>query len=87
MLELTGDYHRPIAYWLVSEGIEVHLASSLVCARVWEAMLNSWGKHDRKDVKTIMYLPEHRIAVPFSDSVCQVLASGNDGKLFTRRAW
>ena len=53
-VEPTGDFHRPIAHWLLRHGIEVHLASSLARARVREALYNSWGKHDRKDAREIL---------------------------------
>jgi transposase len=66
-IEPTADYHRPLAYWLASKGIEVHLASSLACARVREAMFNSWDKNDRKDAGVIMYLLEHGMTAPFHD--------------------
>lgn len=66
-LEPTGDYHRPLAYWLASKGIEVHLASSLACARVREAIFNSWDKHDRKDARVILYLLAHGLTTPFHD--------------------
>lgn len=66
-LEPTADYHRPLAYWLESNGIEVHLASSLACARVREAMFNSWDNNDRKDARVIMYLLEHGMTAPFHD--------------------
>ena len=72
-LEPTGDYHRALAYWLASKGVEVHLASSLACARVREAIFNSWDKHDRKDAKVIMHLLEHGMTLPFHDP----LLSGN----------
>ncbi len=66
-IEPTADYHRPLAYWLASKGIEVHLASSLASARVREAMFNSWDKNDRKDARVIMYLLEHGMTAPFHD--------------------
>ncbi len=66
-LEPTADYHRPIAYALADAGVNVHLASSLTCARVREAIYNSWDKHDRKDAKVIMYLLEKGMTKPFHD--------------------
>lgn len=66
-LEPTADYHRTIAYNLAESGVEVHLASSLACARVREALFNSWDKHDRKDAKVIMYLLENQLTKPFYD--------------------
>lgn len=39
--EATADFHRPIAYARATAGLTVHLASSLACARVREALYNS----------------------------------------------
>lgn len=66
-LEPTADYHRTIAHWLLRHGVEVHLASSLACARVREALFNSWDKNDRKDAKVIMYLLAQGLTKPFHD--------------------
>ena len=66
-LEPTADYHRTIAYTMAEAGISVHLASSLACARVREAIFNSWDKHDRKDAKVIMYLLDKGLTKPFHD--------------------
>lgn len=66
-LEPTADYHRSIANWLLRHGVDVHLASSLACARVREALFNSWDKHDRKDAKVIMYLLAQDLTKPFHD--------------------
>lgn len=66
-LEPTADFHRTIAHWLLRHGVEVYLASSLSCARVREALFNSWDKNDRKDAKVIMYLLEHGLTKPFHD--------------------
>lgn len=66
-LEATADFHRPIAYALAESGFMVHLASSLACARVREALYNSWDKHDRKDARVILYLLEQRMTQPFHD--------------------
>ncbi|MBA2781245.1 transposase [Halomonas kenyensis] len=67
VLEPTADFHRPIAYWLAQAGIQVHLASSLACARVREALYTSWDKHDRKDARVLMYLLTHGMSQPFHD--------------------
>ena len=40
-LEATADFHRSIAYWLLSHGFEVNLASSVAGARVREVLFNS----------------------------------------------
>lgn len=66
-LEATADYHRPIAYALAEAGLKVHLASSLACARVREALYNSWDKHDRKDAQVILHLLRQGMTKPFHD--------------------
>lgn len=66
-LEPTADFHRAIAHWLLRHGVEVHLVSSLACARVREALFNSWDKNDRKDAKVIMYLLTQGMTKPFHD--------------------
>ena len=66
-LEATADFHRSIAHWLLRHGFQVHLASSVACARVREVLFNSWDKHDRKDAKVILYLLEHGLTSPFND--------------------
>lgn len=70
-LEPTADFHRLIAHWLHRHGIEVHLASSLACARVREAMYNSWDKNDRKDARVIMYLLSQGLTKPFHDPLVE----------------
>lgn len=70
-LEPTADFHRPIAYALAQTGFDVHLASSLACARVREALYNSWDKHDRKDARVILYLLEQKMTKPFHDPMRQ----------------
>jgi transposase len=66
-LEATADFHRAIAYHLAESGFTVHLASSVACARVREAMYNSWDKHDRKDARVILHLLEQGMTQPFHD--------------------
>ena len=53
-MEPTGNYHRTLAYHLLSEGFEVHLVSSVAAARFREAMFNSWDKNDPKDAAVIL---------------------------------
>ena len=55
-LEPTGNYHRPLAYRLLSEGFEVYLVSSVAAARFREALFNSWDKNDPKDAAVILDL-------------------------------
>lgn len=66
-LEATADFHRTLAYALAEAGIQVHLASSLACARVREALYNSWDKHDRKDAQVILHLLQQGMTKPFHD--------------------
>lgn len=66
-LEPTADFHRPLAHWLLTHGIEVHLASSLACARIRDAIYNSWDKHDLKDARVILYLLEQGLTSAFHD--------------------
>ena len=44
--EATGNYHRTLAYRLVTEGFQVNLISSLASARYREVIYNSWDKND-----------------------------------------
>jgi transposase len=54
--EPTGDYHRPLAYWLGQAGCRLHLVSSVAVARTREALYNSWDKNDPKDAQVILHL-------------------------------
>jgi len=47
--EATGNYHRPLAYYLEKEGFAVRQVSSLAAAKTREALYNSWDKNDPKD--------------------------------------
>ena len=53
-LEATGNYHRPLAYYLQQEGFDLKLVSSVATARTREAMYNSWDKNDPKDAQVIL---------------------------------
>jgi transposase len=53
-LEPTGDYHRPIAHRLLSEGFDVVSIGSVAQARYREAMFNSWDKNDPKDALVLL---------------------------------
>ncbi len=55
-LEPTADYHRGLAYFLLSQGFELRLASSLSVARTREALHNSWDKNDPKDAQVILHM-------------------------------
>ncbi len=69
--EPTADYHRNIAYWLKSKGIQCFLVSSLTCARAREMLFKSWDKHDRKDAQVILYLMQQDMMLPFYDPLLE----------------
>jgi len=54
--EATGNYHRPLAYFLHRHGFELRLIPTLALARTREAMHNSWDKNDPKDAQVILHL-------------------------------
>ena len=72
-LEPPGDYHRPLANFLIREGHHVHFVSSIATSRTREALLNSWDKNDAKDAQVILYLLKSGTTQVFSDP----LESGN----------
>jgi len=55
-LEASGNYHRPLAYYLQKKGFKVYFVSSLALARTREAIHNSWDKNDPKDAQVIVHL-------------------------------
>jgi len=65
--EPTGDYHRPMAYWLGQAGIRVHQVSSLAVARTREALYNTWDKNDPKDAQVILHLLKTGATQRFAD--------------------
>lgn len=71
--EPTADYHRNIAYWLQSHGVQCLLVSSLACARAREMLYQTWDKHDRKDAHVILYLLQQGMARPFFDPLVENL--------------
>jgi transposase len=54
--EATGDYHRGLAYCLLSAGFELRLVSSVALARTREALHNGWDKNDPKDAQVILHM-------------------------------
>jgi transposase len=54
--EATGNYHRPLAYYLGKEGFALRLVSSIAAARTREALYNSWDKNDPKDAQVILHM-------------------------------
>ncbi len=68
-LEPTADYHRTVAYRLVSEGFDLVLVSSVAGARLREAIFNSWDKNDPKDTQVIMRLLKQGMTQRYCDPV------------------
>ena len=66
-LKATGHYHRPIAYFLHSKGIEINLISSLAMAKTREARYNSWDKNDPKDAQVILYMLKTGLTQTYHD--------------------
>jgi transposase len=66
-LEATGDYHRPIANFLLRSGHKVQFVSSVATNRTREALYNSWDKNDPKDAQVILHLLKGGITQRFSD--------------------
>jgi transposase len=66
-LEPTGDYHRPLANFLIRQGHHVHFVSSIATNRTREAMFNSWDKNDPKDAQVILHLLKSGTTQVFSD--------------------
>jgi transposase len=66
-LEPTADYHRTIAYRLISEGFEVVFVSSVAGARLREALFNSWDKNDPKDAQVILRLLKQGMTQRYCD--------------------
>src|ERR1700676_224849 len=54
--EATGNYHRPLAYFLHAQGFELRLIPTMALARTREAMHNSWDKNDPKDAQVILHM-------------------------------
>jgi transposase len=54
--EATGNYHRPLAFRLLEEGIALRLVSSVALARTREALHNGWDKNDPKDAQVILHM-------------------------------
>jgi len=59
--EATGDYHRGLAYRLLSAGFELRLVSSVALARTREALHNGWDKNDPKDAQVILNMLEYPV--------------------------
>jgi len=67
--EATGNYHRPLAYFLHRQGFELRLIPTLALARTREAMHNSWDKNDPKDAQVILHLLKTGVALTWHDPI------------------
>jgi transposase len=66
-LEPTGNFHRTLAFRLITEGISVVSVSSVAGARYREAMFNSRDKNDPKDATVILQLLKHGLVQHYHD--------------------
>ena len=57
-LEPTADYHRTLAYRLVSEGFDLVLVSSVAGARLREAVCSAGGKLESKSRSELELEPD-----------------------------
>lgn len=69
--EATGNYHRPLAHFLLRQGFELRLVSSVALARTREAMHNSWDKNDPKDAQVILHLLQVGLTQVYHDPLLQ----------------
>jgi len=67
--EATGNYHRPLAFRLLTEGFDVSLISSLASSRYREAIFNSWDKNDPKDAGILLELLKRGIVQIYTDPI------------------
>jgi transposase len=70
--EATGNYHRPLAFYLHNHGFALTLVSSLSVARTREALFNSWDKNDPKDAQVIL----HMLKTGMTQIYCDPVGSG-----------
>ena len=66
-LEPTGDYHRPLANFLVRRGHNVQFVSSIATHRTRETLFNSWDKNDPKDAQVILHLLKGGVTQRYAD--------------------
>jgi transposase len=69
--EATGNYHRPLAYFLGQAGFELRLISSLAMARTRDALYNSWDKNDPKDAQVLLHLLKGGVTQRYHDPLVQ----------------
>jgi transposase len=72
--EATGNYHRPLAFFLQSQGFALRLIPTLALARTREAMNNSWDKNDPRDAQVILHL----LKTGLSQTWCDPLPRGTN---------
>lgn len=65
--EATGNYHRAIAWRLVSAGFQTRLISSMALARTREAIHNGWDKNDPKDAQVILHMLRTGLSQTYQD--------------------
>lgn len=65
--EATGDYHRGLAYRLLSAVFELRLVSFVALARTREALHNDWDKNDPKDAQVILHMLRFRATQRYVD--------------------
>ncbi len=65
--EATGNYHRPLAHFLIREGFHLELIPLLAVARTREAMHNSWDKNDPKDAQVLLHLLRSGVTQHYHD--------------------
>ena len=67
--EATGNYHRPLAYFLHGQGFELRLIPTLALVRTREAMHNSWDKNDPKDAQVILHFLKTGLTQTWHDPI------------------
>ena len=65
--EATGNYHRPLAYYLGQCGFQLRLIASLAVARTRDALYNSWDKNDPKDTQVVLHLLKTGVSQRYHD--------------------
>ncbi len=82
--EPTGDYHRPLAYQLVTAGVDVVLVASLACTRYREARYTSWDKNDPKDASVVLELLKQGLTMRYVDPL---VAGWHDVQEIAKTYW
>jgi transposase len=67
--EPTGDFHRALAYRLLSEGFELRSISSVALARLREARYGTWDKNDPKDAQVMLYMLSQGMVQTYYDAL------------------